>query len=380
VQIVADENIPLLDEFFSEVGEIKKVSGRDIQASDVEQADLLLVRSVTQVNEALLANSPVKFVGTCTIGTDHIDLDYLEQNKIQFASAPGCNSVAVVDYVLSVLSILVDERDISFSDLTVAIIGVGNVGFKLRKRLESMGLKVLAVDPFKTEEEVGELVSFEEALQADVISLHTPLTTDGSHPTHHMINQAVLEKMNDDVCLINSCRGPVINNDDLKAHLLNNQDVQAVLDVWEKEPEVDLELMQLCKISTPHIAGYSLDGKMNGTYMVYQACCQALGLPERRQLGQFLPVPGIKEIRFDSSVPHNQALRTAIRAAYEVRVDDGVMRSAMLRTDSLRKTFDQLRRNYPLRRDIPTLKVEVPSKSRDLIKLLESAGFKVKAK
>jgi len=380
VQIVADENIPLLDEFFSEVGEIKKVPGRDIQPSDVEQADLLLVRSVTQVNEALLANSPVKFVGTCTIGTDHIDLDYLAQNKIQFASAPGCNSVAVVDYVLSVLSILVDERDLSFSDLTVAIIGVGNVGFKLRKRLESMGLKVLAVDPFKTEEEVGELVSFEEALQADVISLHTPLTTDGSHPTHHMINQAVLEKMKDDVCLINSCRGSVINNDDLKAHLLNNQDVQAVLDVWEKEPEVDLELMQLCKISTPHIAGYSLDGKMNGTYMVYQACCQALGLPERRQLGQFLPVPGIKEIRFDSSVPHNQALRTAIRAAYEVRVDDGVMRSAMLRTDSLRKTFDQLRRNYPLRRDIPTLKVEVPSKSRDLIKLLESAGFKVKAK
>lgn len=380
MQIVADENIPLLEEFFADIGDIRRVAGRQMCAQDLQDADVLLVRSVTQVNEALLAGSSVKFVGTCTIGTDHIDQEFLQREKIQFASAPGCNSVAVVDYVLSVLSILVDERNIDFQDLSVGIVGVGNVGSKLRKRLESMGLKVVAVDPFKSEDEVGELGTLAQALKCDVVTLHTPLTHDGDHPTYHLIDQTALTEMKDDVCLINSCRGAVVDNVALKAHLQNQPDVQTVLDVWEKEPEVDLELMQQCMLATPHIAGYSLDGKMNGTYMIYQACCQALGLPERRSLGQFLPTPGIKKIEFSDYVPLNQALRTAIRTAYEVRVDDGVMRSAMLRTDSLRKTFDQLRKNYPLRRDIPTLKIEVPAKSHDLFKVLESAGFKVRTK
>jgi erythronate-4-phosphate dehydrogenase len=395
VQIVADENIPLLEQFFSEFGEIRKVAGRTMTSEDVKDADILLVRSVTQVNEALIANSPVKFIGTCTIGTDHIDLAYLEainlqrsannQQKIAFSSAPGCNAQAVVDYVLSAISVLIDKRDQIFQDISVGIIGVGNVGLRLRRRLEAMGVTVIAVDPFKEAEEVGELSSLDDALKADIVSLHIPITqadVAAEHATYHLINEQRLQQMKPNACLINSCRGSVVDNTALKAHMSSNVDFESIIDVWEGEPNLDLQLMSRCMLATPHIAGYSLDGKMRGTEQVYQACCQTFGLPIRNKLAQYLPEPPIKRIKFGDSVPVHQALRTAIRAVYEVRVDDGIMRSSLLRTNgealAMRTQFDLLRKNYPLRRDIPTMRVEVPSKRQDLQQALEAAGFDVR--
>lgn len=382
MHIVADENIPLIEEFFADIGSITRVAGRTLTADELSDADVLLVRSVTQVNEALLDGTPVKFVGTATIGTDHIDQSYLQQQGIGFKSAPGCNAQAVVDYVLSALSVLTDARGIAFTDLTVAVVGVGNVGLLLRRRLEEMGLTVLAVDPFKDPQEVGELVPLEEALKADVISLHTPLTRDGEHATHHLINDERLAEMNPNACLINSCRGGVVDNQALLAHMKNHPEFESVLDVWENEPELDLNLMHRCMLATPHIAGYSLDGKMRGTEFVYQGLCEFFGLPVRRKLAQFLPEPGIKMVSFSDQVPKYQALRTAIRAAYEIRVDDGVMRSAMVKAaaGSLRETFDRLRKHYPLRRDIPQLKVQVPSKCHELQNRLTAAGFDVRSK
>ena len=396
VQIVADENIPLLEQFFSDFGDIRKVAGRTMTANDVKDADILLVRSVTNVNEALIANSSVKFIGTCTIGTDHIDLAYLEvlnqqrkdkgQQRIAFSSAPGCNAEAVVDYVLSAVSVLIDKRDQVFQDISVAIIGVGNVGLRLRRRLEAMGVTVLAVDPFKEAADVGELTTLDEALKADVVSLHIPLTfaeamPDGS-ATHHLINAQRLAQMKPDACLINSCRGSVLDNAALKAHMAEQGDFEGIIDVWEGEPNLDLKLMNRCMLATPHIAGYSLDGKMRGTEQIYQACCQTYGLPIRHKLAQLLPEPSIKKIKFGDSVPVHQALRTAIRAAYEIRVDDGIMRSTLLRTEgepeAMRAKFDLLRKNYPLRRDIPTIRIEVPSKRQDLQQALEAAGFDVR--
>lgn len=399
VQIVADENIPLLEQFFSDFGDIRKVAGRTMTANDVKDADILLVRSVTNVNEALIANSPVKFIGTCTIGTDHIDLAYLEainqqrkgkgQQRIAFSSAPGCNAEAVVDYVLSAVSVLIDKRDQVFQDISVAIIGVGNVGLRLRRRLEAMGVTVLAVDPFKEAADVGELTTLDEALKADVVSLHIPLTyaeamPDGSaeHATHHLINAQRLAQMKPDACLINSCRGSVLDNAALKAHMAEHGEFEGIIDVWEGEPNLDLKLMNRCMLATPHIAGYSLDGKMRGTEQIYQACCQTYGLPIRHKLAQLLPEPSIKKIKFGDSVPVHQALRTAIRAAYEIRVDDGIMRSTLLRTEgepeAMRAKFDLLRKNYPLRRDIPTIRIEVPGKRQDLQQALEAAGFDVR--
>lgn len=380
MHIVADENIPLLNEFFSDFGDITLIEGRSMTAADLAGAEILLVRSVTRVDRSLLEGTPVKFVGTATIGTDHIDLDYLQQAGIGFQSAPGCNAQAVVDYVLSALSVLVDERGITFTDLTVGIIGVGNVGSLLRQRLLDMGVKVLAVDPFLDEETSGPLVTLDEALQADVVTLHTPMTRDGDYPTWHLINAERLAKMKPDACLINSSRGAVVDNAALLQHMQTNRDFEAILDVWENEPLVDLDLLHRCLLATPHIAGYSLDGKMRGTEFVYQGLCEFLGLPVRRKLAQFLPEPGVKRVNFSDQVPLYQALRTAIRAAYEIRVDDGVMRTAMKRSDDLRVTFDQLRKHYPLRRDIPTLRVGVPAKCHDLHDALAAAGFDVRIK
>ncbi|WP_369854494.1 4-phosphoerythronate dehydrogenase PdxB [Candidatus Thalassolituus haligoni] len=380
VRIAADENIPLVDSFFSEFGEIRRFNGRSLTADQLADTDILLVRSVTAVDEALLKGTPVKFVGTATIGTDHIDLDYLQRANVGFASAPGCNAQAVVDYVLSSLSVLIDVRGVSFADLSVGIVGVGNVGLCLRRRLEEMGVDVVATDPFKDPAVVGPLTSLEEVLKADVVSLHTPLVNDGEFPTRHLMGAEQLLQMKQNACLINSSRGAVVNNAELLAHLRSHNDFEAILDVWEKEPHLDLALMHRCMLATPHIAGYSLDGKMRGTEMIYQAVCEYFGLPMRRKLGQFLPEPGIRRVNFSDQVPLNQALRTAIRAAYEVRVDDGKMRSAMSRAEDVKQTFDQLRRDYPLRRDIPTMKVGVPAKCVDLQQLLASAGFAVRTK
>lgn len=380
MRILADENIPLIDEFFADLGSIERRPGRQLCREDLQQTDVLLVRSVTQVNESLLAGTPVKFVATATIGTDHIDLDYLQRHNIGFASSPGCNAQAVVDYVLSCLSVLTDSRGQMFSDLTVAVVGIGNVGGLLRQRLEAMGVTVLAVDPFQNPEEVGELVSLQQALKADVVTLHTPLTTDGAHPTRHLISTAQLQQMQHNACLINTCRGDVVDGKALLQHLQQHEHFEAVLDVWENEPYLDLALMHRAMIATPHIAGYSLDGKMRGTEMIYHAVSEFLGLPVRCKLAQFLPEPGIKRINFSDRVPVHQAIRTAIRVAYEVRVDDGVMRSAMRRSQDMRATFDQLRRDYPLRRDIPVLKAGVPARCQDLGKALEAAGFDVRVK
>lgn len=380
MQIVADENIPLLDQFFSEFGEIVRVPGRTMTAADVADADILIVRSVTQVNEALLAGSKVKFVGTATIGTDHIDLNYLENAGIGFRSAPGCNAQAVVDYVLSALSVLVDSRGIAFTDLSVGIVGLGNVGLLLRNRLEALEVEVMGVDPFKDPEEVGVLSSFEEALSADVVTFHTPMRRKGKHPTWHMLDADALAKMKPDACLINTARGAVVDNAALLEHLKANDDFCAILDVWEGEPDLNTELLDHCMLGTPHIAGYSLDGKMRGTEFVYHGVCEFFGLPIRRKLAQFLPEPGIKRVNFTEQAPVHQALRTAIRASYEIRVDDGVMRSAMRRSNNLRETFDRLRKEYPLRRDTPTLRVGVPARAHDLMDVLTAAGFDVRTK
>ncbi|MDK2776354.1 MAG: 4-phosphoerythronate dehydrogenase PdxB [Pseudomonadota bacterium] len=380
MHIVADENIPLVNEFFADIGEITLVEGRSMSAADLAEADILLVRSVTQVSRALLAGSGVKFVGTATIGTDHIDLEYLQEAGIGFKSAPGCNAQAVVDYVLSALSVLVDERGTTFTDLSVGIVGVGNVGGLLRKRLQDMGVTVLAVDPYLDAEEEGPLASLDEALQADVVTLHTPLTRGGDYPTWHLINAERLAQMKPDACIINSSRGAVVDNAALLAHMQKQRDFEAILDVWENEPDLDMNLLNRALLATPHIAGYSLDGKMRGTEFIYQGLCEFLGLPVRRKLAQFLPEPGIKRVNFSDQVPLYQALRTAIRAAYEIRVDDGIMRTAMKRSDNLRSTFDQLRKHYPLRRDIPTLKVGVPAKCHDLSAALSAAGFDVRSK
>lgn len=266
MKIVVDQNIPLANEFFGDLGDVIALPGRDIKPEDIIDTDILLVRSITQVNEELLAGSRVKFVGSCTIGIDHIDTDYLESNNIVWANAPGCNANAVVQYVFSAMALLRPQ----WQEQRVGIVGCGNIGSRLYNRLKKLGVDVVVYDPFLSKGRCHDLVSFEELLGADIISCHTPLTHKGEFPTYHLFGEDELSCLASDSLLINSGRGAVIDNNALLAEL-NRRSLSVVLDVWENEPDIDRQLLDKVNIGTPHIAGYSLEGKERGTFIVYRA-------------------------------------------------------------------------------------------------------------
>ena len=380
--IVADENIPLLDSFFGDIGEIRRVSGRSMSNEDVRDADIVLVRSVTRVNRELLEGSRVRFVGTTTIGTDHVDLDWLEAAGIRFSAAPGCNANSVAEYVLSVLSLHAERRGLAdWSQLSVGIVGVGNVGGELAHKLERLGFDVRLCDPPRAdrEEDDQEFVSLEEAMKCGVVSLHTPLTREGDHPTLHMIGHPELEALGANQLLINAGRGEVIDSSALLARLDQGNAPTVALDVWEQEPRIHPELVDRVWLATPHIAGYSLEGKVQGTEMIYQSLSQFLGLPVRKKAGQFLPEPALSKISFTSSADEEDAIRIALRACYDPRPDDARLRNAM--TGSVEErgaAFDRLRRDYPVRRECSSLKIQLKGTSKSLQDSFRAIGFKLK--
>ncbi|MBW0146556.1 4-phosphoerythronate dehydrogenase PdxB [Marinobacter arenosus] len=381
--IVADENIPLLDSFFGDFGEIRRVSGRTMTASDVRDADVLLVRSVTRVGPELLEGSRVRFVGTATIGTDHVDRDWLEQQGIRFSAAPGCNANSVAEYVLAVLSLHAERRALAdWTRLSVGIVGVGNVGGELAHKLERLGFEVRLCDPPRAEREEGgdqEFVSLDEALQCDVITLHTPLTRDQQHATYHMLGESQLASLTSDQLLINAGRGEVIDTGALHARLAQANAPVVALDVWEREPRIDPELVDQVWLATPHIAGYSLEGKVQGTEMIYRALSGYLGLPVRKKAGQFLPEPALSKVSFTSAADEDDAIRIALRACYDPRQDDARLRFAMGGSAEERAAaFDRLRRDYPVRRECSSLKVQLKGTSKSLQDSFRAIGFKLK--
>ncbi len=376
MKIVADENIPLLQEFFSGVGEICPLPGRTLTAAQVQDADVLLVRSVTSVNEGLLANSRVRFVGTATIGCDHVDLDYLQDRGIAFASAPGCNARGVVEYVLASLTILFEREGRQWPGTRIGIVGLGNVGGRLKAVLEGLGCEVLACDPLLQEQGVAGLVSLDEVLECDVISLHTPLTRSGPYPTFHLLNGERLARISPRQILINTARGPVIEEAALLEKLRREPQWPVVLDVWETEPLVNPELLARVQIGSAHIAGYSLDGKMRGTEMIYQALCRHLKTPVVHQLQDFLPATALAELRFGSSVESYGALSTAIRACYDPRTDDALLRRALrLPVPEHGRAFDRLRKHYRVRREFGLTRVSFAAPHTEAEGLLKAAGF-----
>lgn len=374
--IVADENIPLLDAFFEGFGEIRRVPGRSIDRATVEQADVLLVRSVTNVNRALLEGSAVRFVGTCTIGTDHLDLDYFKQAAIQWSSAPGCNARGVVDYVLGSLQTLAEIEGADLNQRTYGVVGAGEVGGRLVKVLKGLGWNVLVCDPPRQIAEDGDYVSLEQIIeQCDVISLHTPLTKSGNGSTWHLLDRQRLNRLKPGTWLINASRGPVVDNAALRDVLLEREDLQAVLDVWEGEPEVDVDLADLCVLATPHIAGYSLDGKQRGTAQIYQAFCAHLGQEASIQLSDLLPPPWLAEVHLNASTDPAWALATLCRSVYDPRRDDADFRRSLVGTvEEQRKAFDLLRKHYPERREIDGLKVRINGESAVLANIVQALG------
>ncbi|MFJ4145339.1 4-phosphoerythronate dehydrogenase PdxB [Pseudomonas sp. NPDC089734] len=375
MRIVADENIPLLDAFFAGFGEIRRLPGRSIDRAAVADADILLVRSVTNVDRAVLEGSPVRFVGTCTIGTDHLDLEYFQQAGIQWSSAPGCNARGVVDYVLGSLLTLAEIEGVDLKQRTYGVVGAGQVGGRLIKVLKALGWNVLVCDPPRAGEEAG-FVSLDEIVErCDAISLHTPLTRDGEQPTWHLFDESRLRQLRQGAWLINASRGAVIDNAALHDVLLERKDLKAVLDVWEGEPQVNVPLADLCVIGTPHIAGYSLDGRQRGTSQIYQALCAFLGQPATIRLEDLLPRPWLAQVSLDGQTDPAWALNMLCRGVYDPRRDDADFRRSLPGgTAAQRLAFDALRKHYPPRREIEGLSVRLEGESSVLAQMVQALG------
>lgn len=370
--VIADENMPAVEDLFGHLGEVRRVPGRSLSAEQVKDADILLVRSVSKVDEALLSGSKVKFVGTATIGTDHVDTDWLAEQGIAFSAAPGCNAEAVVDYVLASLLWQAAEQDFSLASRTVGIIGVGNVGGRLAERLQAMGISVLLNDPPRAEVESG-FVGLDDLLsKADIVCMHTPLTRTGDHPSYHLMDAGRLAQLKPGAILLNAGRGPAIDNSALLALMPQRPDLTLILDVWEHEPLVDAELAQYCAIATPHIAGYSQDGKIRGTWMLYDAWRRFTGSPAAPVLGAFLAASPFEQIQLNEDVQ----LLDLVRLCYDPYRDDRALRQTLHLPPAERsRAFDRLRKQYPLRRELATLKLV--SANRQQRALLKSAGFSV---
>lgn len=376
MRILADENIPLVEAFFGSFGEIRRQPGRAFSADALAEADVLLVRSVTRVNADLLAGSPVRFVGTCTIGTDHLDQDYLAAADIAWASAPGCNARGVVDYVLGSLLALAEVAGCRLDERCYGVVGAGQVGSRLVEVLRGLGCRVLVCDPPRQEREGGDFASLDEVLEhCDAISLHTPLSADGRWPTRHLLDAERLARLRPGTWLINASRGAVVDNAALHALLMRRPDVEAVLDVWEGEPLVDVALAERCRIATPHIAGYSLEGKARGTAQIYRAFCAHLGLQPELELDSLLPEAWLPQLTLHADADPDWAVAALCRAVYDPRRDDADFRRSLRGGEPERRAeFDRLRKAYPPRREIPGLKVELRGQAPELAARIRALG------
>jgi erythronate-4-phosphate dehydrogenase len=393
MKIVADENIlPVKKKFAREIDWVDK-PGREICAEDVRDADALLVRSVTRVDEALLAGSAVKFVGTATSGTDHLDMAWLKAQGITVVDAAGSNANAVAEYVLAVLAQLILDDDIPLWDMTIAVVGVGHVGSTLVRKLRGLGLHCIGCDPLQQTISDLTYVDLQQALQADVICLHTPLIMEGKNATWHMIGAEQLSQLKEGAVLINAGRGDVVDNTALLSHLQKHPQQRVALDVWANEPRPSAELMKHVYIATPHIAGYSVEAKVDASMIVTRELarhfaldelrlCVGAGGPLRVHDQQFEGEPGSRlrheknEARMFAGIVTRaldlRALSQRFEDIYQVASrSDNPMDGA--------EVFDRIRKEMLLRREFGATHIHAAGFSPQLAVRLHAAGFVLQA-
>jgi erythronate-4-phosphate dehydrogenase len=342
VKIVADEKIPLLQDYFGASGELVLKPGRAIQAADVAEADMLVVRSVTKVNAHMLENSRVKFVGCVTAGTDHLDTDWLDANGIKWMSAAGSNATAVVEYIVSVIAALQKMDILTNKKLRAGVVGVGRIGRQVATMLEKLGFDVVLCDPVRALTEPDFHSTPLDALaDCDLISLHTPLTHDGQFPTYHMIDKKFLLQQKKNCVLLSAGRGAVIDFSDLKEY---GERLYWCLDVWENEPLIDIAALELATIATPHIAGHTLQAKQRGLDMVYQAA-----LKEK----MFSPGTSTRQDSPTLAINCNHAemdWRDVVLKIYDPRNMTAMMKEQFVRNEAA-SVFDRLRNDVNLRHE-----------------------------
>lgn len=385
MKVVADDKIPFLKGVLEPYAEVVYLPGSEISAHDVRDANAILTRTRTKCNAALLEGSSVRFIGTATIGYDHIDAAYCKSKQISWTSAPGCNAASVAQYMASLLLCDAQKNSISLRGKTLGIIGVGNVGSQVARIGNILGMKLLLCDPpRKRNSERGVIthglygnpatfVSLETILEeADYLTLHVPLNREREDRTFHLGDSAFFQQTRKHPFLINASRGEVVSTEALKTALITNRLRAAALDVWENEPDIDLELMGLLDYATPHIAGYSLDGKANGTSAVVRACSRFFGLPLTDfSTGQIqMPPPDHPVLDLTRS---RNPLGDAVMATYDIRNDDISLRSSP-------ESFEKLRGNYPVRREFMAFSIaHASSLSGEVSTRLNALGFKLQS-
>ncbi|MCP4641921.1 MAG: 4-phosphoerythronate dehydrogenase PdxB [bacterium] len=377
MKIVVDENIPYGRDAFATLGDVVTMPGRAVDAAALADADMLMVRSITKVNAALLDGTPVRFVATATIGEDHIDKPYLADRGIGFSSAPGCNANSVGQYVTGALLALADAHGLDLTSMKLGIVGVGNVGKRVLAKASALGMECVLNDP-PLARTTGDAKyrPIDDIFDCDVVTLHVPLTREGEDATFHLADEAFIARMKPGAILINSSRGPVTDGTALEHALDNGHIKAAVLDVWEDEPRVESSLLRKVFIGTPHIAGYSFDGKVNGTRQIYEAACASLGVEPTWDPSPLLPAPECPEVRVDGNADVTQELRKAVLAVYDIRRDDTAMRTILDAREADRATaFDRLRKEYPRRREFFNTRAIIDPPNETMRSVLSGIGF-----
>ncbi len=335
--IVVDESMPGVEKLFDNSVSIKKVNGRSINRSDLIDADALFCRSITKVDKVLLDNTKVNFVGTATIGTDHMDINWLNQKAIGWANAAGCNAAAVAQYVLSGISYWCIKNKRNITDLTVGIVGAGSVGSELSRCLSVLGIKFLLCDPPLQENgDQRRFVEFSKILKCDVVSVHVPLVKQGEHQTNDLFGKCQLAKLNPSQLLINASRGEVVNNSELNHYLEKENSAQVILDVFDNEPNISTSLVSHCLLATPHIAGHTLEGKLRGTWIIYQAFCKHFAIPNQYQEAMLYPAK--KPLDNVETTLENVLLQL-----YDIQLDSNPLKEATF--NNIAEKFDFLRKN-----------------------------------
>lgn len=373
MKIVADENIPFLKGVLEPYAEIRYLPGKMIGRKDLLDADALVIRTRTKCTGDLLKGTKVKFIGTATIGFDHIDTQYCEKNGIFWTNAPGCNSGSVQQYIAAALLKMASEFRFSLKDKTIGIIGVGNVGSKIEKFARLLGMNVLLNDPPRARKE-GKInfVSLGTVLyKSDIVTVHVPLNVVGEDCTWHLFNEKSFKKMKKGAWFINSSRGEVLETACIRKILSSGKLSGAILDVWENEPDIDMELMRKTFLSTPHIAGYSTDGKANGTSMIVNYLSDHFKLPLKNWYPSEIPEPGSMVIQISGKGKTDEdILREAVFNTYNIDEDNINLRFNP-------SDFEKLRGNYRIRREFAAYTVELKGGSRQVKGILKKLGFKV---
>lgn len=383
MKIVADQNIPFVKECFSSIGDVQIYPGRQLTAAQVADADILLVRSVTKVDAALLAGSRVRFVATATIGVEHVDTACLAAQGIGFASAPGSNANSVAEYIIAALLALGKKYQISLAGKSIGVVGVGNVGSRVARKCAALGMTVLLNDPpLARQTGDAQYRPLAELCGCDFITFHTPLTKDGPDKSYHLADAAFFASLKKGAFFLNTSRGGVHDTAALKQAMTAGRLGGVVLDVWENEPNIDPDLLRKVDLSTPHIAGYSFDGKVAGLLMIYRAACAHFGLTPTQNEQNFLPAPKVPHIRITPdqlAAGLDRIIHDTVQQVYVINRDDFNTREILSVPQAERGAFfDKLRKDYPERREFQNTQILVPDGQTQLADMLGGIGFQVR--